>query len=178
MFTPSIMLQKYLNSRPRNIYDITGALMGYINADPEFITNSFDDAIKYVLNNGISEKELYKEFDPDYSLEEDESKWDDAYYSYARVYLKDNFCRKRIEHVKKVARKLYPSPNTGIVSMAGREQSCSEPKKTAQSQERRQGFEKKPTFENNIKNGGLLEKIEKVVAKVKDIAQHQPQRKH
>ena len=87
MFAPSNILQKYINARPRDMYDVTGALMGYINADPAFGTNDF---------------------------EEDESKWDNEYYSYARVYLKDNFCRKRIEHVKKVAGKLYPMTATGM----------------------------------------------------------------
>ena len=114
MFEPSNILQKYINARPRDMYDVTGALMGYINADPAFGTNDFEEAIKYVLGHGISETELYKDFDSNYDFEEDESKWDNEYYSYARVYLKDNFCRKRIEHVKKVAGKLYPMTATGM----------------------------------------------------------------
>ena len=109
MFTPSNLLQKYLDARPRDMYDVVGALMGYINADPGFRTNDFEEAIKYVLNYGVSEAELYKDFDSDYDFEEDESRWDDIYYSRARVYLTENFCRKRIEHVKRVAKKVYLS---------------------------------------------------------------------
>lgn len=109
MFTPSNMLRGYLNAQPRDMYDIVGALMGYIDADPAFRTSDFDEAVKYVLDHGVSEKELYAEFDPDRGFEEDESKWDKKYYSYARVYLTDNFCRKRIDHVKKVAGKVYPA---------------------------------------------------------------------
>lgn len=109
MFTPSNMLRRYLNAQPRDMYDIVGALMGYIDADPAFRTSDFDEAVKYVLNHGVSEKELYAEFDPGHDFEEDESKWDKKYYSYARVYLTDNFCRKRIDHVKKVAGKVYPA---------------------------------------------------------------------
>ena len=108
MFTPSNMLQKYLSVQPRDMYDIVGALMGYINADPYFKTNEFDEALKYVLRNGVSENELFQSFDPEIDFQTDEGKWDEDYYAYSRVYLKDNFCRKRIEHVKAVAHKLQP----------------------------------------------------------------------
>lgn len=109
MFSPSNMLQKYLNAQPRVMYDIVGALMGYINADPSFKTNDFENAIQYVLEHGVSESELYEAFDSDYRFEEDPAKWDEDYYSYSQVYLKKNFCEKRISHVKAVAKKLYPS---------------------------------------------------------------------
>lgn len=36
MFTPSNMLLSYLNAQPRDRFDIIGALIGYINADPKF----------------------------------------------------------------------------------------------------------------------------------------------
>ena len=108
MFTPSKMLQKYLSAQPRDMYDIVGALMGYINADPYFKTNEFEDAIKYVLQNGVSEKELFQNFNLEYEFEKDEANWDDDYYAFSRVYLKDNFCKERIEHVKAVAHKLHP----------------------------------------------------------------------
>lgn len=114
MFTPSNMLQKYLSAQPRDVYDIVGALMGYINADPYFKTNEFDEAIKYVLSNGVSENELFQSFDWEIDFQTDEGKWDEDYYAYSRVYLKDNFCRKRIEHVKAVANKLHP-----VVRVAG-----------------------------------------------------------
>lgn len=108
MFTPSNMLQKYLSVQPRDMYDIIGALMGYINADPYFKTNEFDEALKYVLHSGVSENELFQSFDSEIDFQTDESKWDEDYYAYSRVYLKDNFCRERIEHVKAVAHKLHP----------------------------------------------------------------------
>lgn len=97
-----------MNAQPRDMYDIVGALMGYINADPGFKTNDFEEAIQYVLKNGVSESELFEAFDPEYKFEEDSSKWDEDYYSYSQVYLKKNFCKKRISHVKDVAKKLYP----------------------------------------------------------------------
>lgn len=108
MFTASNMLQKYLMAQPRDMYDIVGALMGYINADPYFRTDDFDEAIKYVLSHGVTEAELFQKFDSGIDFQEDETKWNEDYYSYARVYLKDNFCKERIQHVKRVARKLHP----------------------------------------------------------------------
>lgn len=109
MFTPSKMLLNYMNAQPKDMFDIIGALMGYINADPRFKTNDFESAVKYVLENGVDEDELFSEFDESIDFEVNPDKWNEEYYSFARVYLKDNFCKKRIEHVKAVARKLYPS---------------------------------------------------------------------
>ena len=90
------------------MFDIIGALMGYINADPKFKTNDFEQAVQYVLSHGVTKEELFADFDPKVEFEEEESKWNEEYYSFARVYLKDNFCEKRINHVKAIARKLYP----------------------------------------------------------------------
>ena len=110
MFTPSNMLLNYLNAQPRDMFDIVGALMGYINADPMFKTNDFEQAVQYVLSHGVSKEELFDQFDSEIEFEENAAKWNEEYYSYARVYLKDNFCEKRIAHVKAVAKKLYPAP--------------------------------------------------------------------
>ncbi len=112
MFTPSNMLLKYLNAEPKDMYDIVGALMGYINADPTFKTNDFKAAVDYVLNHGVTREQLFAAFDSELDFEEDSSKWNEEYYSYARVYLKENFCIKRINHVEAVARKLYPVTQT------------------------------------------------------------------
>lgn len=112
MFTPSNMLLNSLNAQPRDIFDIIGSLMGYINADPQFKTNDFEQAVRYVLNQGVAKEELFVPFDGEIYFEENPAKWNEEYYSYARVYLKDNFCEKRISHVKAVARKLYPAGAT------------------------------------------------------------------
>ena len=108
MFKPSNMLLNYLNAQPRDMFDIVGALMGYINADPMFKTNDFEQAVQYVLSHGVSKEELFAQFNNNIEFEENELKWNEEYYSYARVYLKDNFCEKRIAHVKAIAKKLYP----------------------------------------------------------------------
>lgn len=106
---PSRMLTEALNAQPRDMYDIVGALEGYLGADPQFKTSDFEDAIQYVLSHGVSSAELYQKFDPELEFREDESQWNYDYYLLARVHLKANFCRKRIEHVKSIAGKLYPA---------------------------------------------------------------------
>ena len=83
--------------------------MGYLYADLKFETDEFDQAVRYVLNSGITEAELFAEFDPNIKYEEDPLKWDEDYYAYACVCLKDNFSEKRIQHVKNIASKLYPN---------------------------------------------------------------------
>lgn len=107
MFTPSKLLLKNMNKQPHDRYDIIGALEGYINADKEFKENDFNEAINYVLNHGVSRDELFQEFNPNLDFEEDESKWNYDYYALARIYLKENFCEKRIAHVEAIAKKLY-----------------------------------------------------------------------
>lgn len=109
MFTPSNLLMNYLNAQPRDIFDIVGALMGYINVDPMFKTNDFEQAVQYVLSHGVTREELFDQFDSEVDFEENPDNWNEEYYSYARVYLKDNFCEKRIAHVKAVAKKIYSS---------------------------------------------------------------------
>ena len=112
MFEPSNLLLEYLNAQPRDMFDVVGALIGYINADPHFETEDFVKAINYVLKNGVTESELFAPFDDKLEVKEDPATWDEDYYSYAIVRLKKNFCKKRIAHVKAIADKLYPKAKT------------------------------------------------------------------
>ena len=90
-------------SDKRSMFHIHGELIGYINGDPKFKTNEFDEAIKYTISQGIKESELFDQFDPSKEIEEDKSKWDEDYYSHELLYLQENFCKKRIAHVKQIA---------------------------------------------------------------------------
>lgn len=108
-FIPSELLRRRLDEQPRNMRRIVGAIIGFINADPRFNTNRFDEGVKYVLRQGISESELFSVYQPmEGDLFREPEKWDEQYYSLSLVRLKDNFCKERIEHVKAIARKLYP----------------------------------------------------------------------
>ena len=157
MFIPSNMLLNYLSAQPRDMFDIVGALMGYINADPTFKTNDFEQAVQYVLSHGINKEELFAQFDSEIDFEENPAKWTEEYYSYARVYLKDNFCEKRIAHVKAIAKKLYPTPISAApvrpsVQNVNRNNAGTVPKK-AQSQQRSARKEPMPVW---IKIGSAI----------------------
>ena len=154
MFTPSNMLKNYLDATPRDMYDIIGALMGYINADPAFKTNDFDDAVDYVLKYGISKEDLFSEFDPELDFEEDSAKWNEEYYSYARVCLKDNFSEKRIKHVKDIARKLNPDVVTRTGQ--GEQMSISKPNSTFTGRGELQSNEKKTQGQQRTNRKGEL----------------------
>lgn len=69
-------------------------------------SNDFEQAIQYVLNHGVSKEELFTQFDDEIEYEENSTKWNEEYYAYARVYLKDNFCEKRIKHVEAIAHQI------------------------------------------------------------------------
>ncbi len=107
MFEVSKVLKKYLEEKPVNTTNIIGALIGYINSDPKFLTNDFDEALKYVLKSGISESELYQIFEKDSSFIDDEENWNNEYFALALVYLKQNFCKERIAHVKAISKKIH-----------------------------------------------------------------------
>lgn len=140
-FKPSNMLTKYLYAQPRNIYNIVGALMGYINVDPAFKTDGFEQAIQYVLKQGISKEELFAPFDPNVDFEDDRSKWNKDYYAFARVYLNNNFCEKRIAHVKAIARKLYP-----LESPIDQKEGSQIAEKKTQSQQTHTAIKNKPVI--------------------------------
>ena len=93
---------------------LRGALIGYINGDPEFKTNGFDEAIKYTISQGIKESELFEDFDSSKEIENDKSKWTKKYFIQQIVYLEDNFCRKRINHIKEVAKYIYRDSDNSL----------------------------------------------------------------
>lgn len=92
------------------------ALTSMCPFDRAFTQGKFDNGIEYVLREkGISEDKLYVAFDPtlfplmrervdtkDSTLTEDD-------YTHAVFYLTENFCKERIEDVKKLGRYLFPN---------------------------------------------------------------------
>ncbi len=107
MFIPSDLLKSYLKEPNRNMHGVRMALMGYINIDRGFTTTKFNDAINYVLSNGISKSELFEDFDEEFEFVENKARWTKDYYTDQLAYLQENFCIKRIEHVEKVGKYLY-----------------------------------------------------------------------
>lgn len=92
----------------KNLTAIKTALTSINLKDRNFSTGAFDEGLKYVESQNISG--LYDEFDGESF--KPESEWDQEYWTYINVSLMDNFCRERIEELKKVGRKLYPIQST------------------------------------------------------------------
>lgn len=110
-FKPSRMLEEAINNKDH--YDVVAALVAYISVDRFFESTDFEDALKYVLDSGITEEWLFEPFNDELHFEEDADKWDEDYYDEARVNLRDNFSKQRLAHVKSIGKKLAPPNYTG-----------------------------------------------------------------
>ncbi len=87
----------------KNLSHIKSALTAINLKDRNFSTGEFEEALRYVEGRGIN---LYVPFDG--GEFKPESQWDNDYWLYVNVTLEDNFCRERIDLLKKIGRKLYP----------------------------------------------------------------------
>ena len=88
----------------KNLSHIKSALTSINLKDPNFSTGEFDEALRYVSQQGIN---LYEPFDGENFKHEND--WDKNYWLYINASLEDNFCQERITELKKVGRKLYPA---------------------------------------------------------------------
>lgn len=99
----------------RDIFNIRSYLIANILLDKS-LTGNFKDCFEYCVKNGISESEIYephngKEISDDITEEN---------YKKLRSGLNSNFSRERVEALKKIAIKLYPSkPNNSNGSNNG-----------------------------------------------------------
>lgn len=92
-------------------------------ADPAFNTGKFDEVFEIVRKQNISG--FIQQYNNVPFKTEDE--WDQQYWDTLSSELMDNFCIERINHLKLVSRKLYPS--------AQKKAQASAQKKTEQRQE-------------------------------------------
>lgn len=103
MFQPSNPLRQAVESG--DAYKVRGALIGIIQADPGFQTGKLDDAISYAESHSVSPFEAQN--DPQLPMNSEET-WDSAYFASSVTYLRENFTKERLEHVRKVGRKTHP----------------------------------------------------------------------
>lgn len=87
----------------KNLTHIKSALTSIALKDPNFSTGEFEAALRYVDEHGIN---LYEPFDGE--TFKPESDWDKNYWRYINASLEDNFCRERIDELKRVGKKIYP----------------------------------------------------------------------
>ena len=97
-----------------NISHIRNALTIITRNDRGFQTGAFDEALNYVENQNISG--LYDEFDGE--EEKPESEWDKDYWTYVNASLMDNFCKERINLLKRIGNKIYPSSSNSAQVIA------------------------------------------------------------
>lgn len=92
----------------KDLFMLREALGNTIYGCRNFSDGEFDGAVKYVENHGVKIKELY-DGEPLISKTKPEDEWTDRDFSDAIAELKMNFCDERINDVKKIGKKLYPS---------------------------------------------------------------------
>jgi hypothetical protein len=76
--------------------------------DPGFSKGTLDESIKYCLSHGITENELFDVHDGSI-FSDNPTEWTRDYYSSQRVDFRANFSKERLEHLRKVGKKLFPA---------------------------------------------------------------------
>jgi hypothetical protein len=77
--------------------------------DQGFSQGVIEEKIRYCETKGVTPSELFVKFDGE-PFNENPSEWTNKYYATQRTKLRANFCRERLEHLKKVGKKLFPEP--------------------------------------------------------------------
>lgn len=81
-----------------NIIEIRGALLGYVDADPAFKSQAFEDAVNYVSSKKIN---VFEEHDPRYQADAESNQ--ERYYQ-IKMNLRCNFSQERIQELMAVGR--------------------------------------------------------------------------
>jgi len=88
----------------KNLNSIYSLFYTILLSDPGFKTDKFDEAFRYVTSckiDGFIQPHNGDSFAP-------QSEWDDKYWDKVASELVDNFSVERIQHIKEVAKKVYP----------------------------------------------------------------------
>jgi hypothetical protein len=94
--------------RLKDIETIRNILTTSMVQDPGFGKGVFEERLKRCLAAGISDSELFVPFEGS-AVNKDPDAWTKDYYAGQRTEFRYNFSLERLEHLKKVGRKLYPS---------------------------------------------------------------------
>jgi hypothetical protein len=106
--------------KTKDTQGVRDTLITFIMQDEGFSKGIFDEKVAYCLHHGISEAELFTAYDGAV-LNTNAGEWTEAYYSSLKTKLRANFSRERLEHLRKVGKKLFPSSvATGSGQKSGR----------------------------------------------------------
>jgi hypothetical protein len=92
----------------KDIKSIRNILTTSMVQDPGFNNGVFEERLKRCLVSGLTEKDLFESFGGT-AINTDSSAWTKDYYAAQRTEFRYNFSLERLEHLKMVGRKLYPS---------------------------------------------------------------------
>jgi hypothetical protein len=94
--------------REKDIPAIRNILTTSMVQDPGFIKGVFDDWFDRCSKAGISKSEVFAPFEGS-AINNDAAAWTKDYYAEQRTEFRYNFSLERLEHLKKMGRKLYPA---------------------------------------------------------------------
>jgi hypothetical protein len=92
----------------KDVQEIRDVLTTSMVQDPGFSKGVFEERLKRCLSAGISESVLFVPFEGE-KLNNDQAAWDKDYYATQRTEFRYNFSLERLEQLKKIGRKLFPS---------------------------------------------------------------------
>ncbi|GHU27336.1 hypothetical protein FACS1894164_19410 [Spirochaetia bacterium] len=93
--------------RAKDIEEVRNVLTTSMVQDPGFSKGVFEERFKRCLI-GLSETNIFDPFDGE-PLNLNQSAWTKDYYAAQQTEFRYNFSLERLEHLKKVGRKLFPS---------------------------------------------------------------------
>ena len=99
-----MLKQDFINKvKEGNKYEVRSILSIYLSKNRDY----FKEALKYAKSNMTNLMEKYNN-DNGKPFENNPENWNEAYFNEQKVYMMTNFCDERIEHLLKVASKLFP----------------------------------------------------------------------
>ena len=99
-----MLKQDFINKvKEGNKYQVRSILSIYLSRNRD----DFKEALKYAKSNMTNLMEKYNN-DNGKPFENNPENWNEAYFNEQKVYMMTNFCDERIEHLLKVAAKLFP----------------------------------------------------------------------
>lgn len=100
-YQPNSFLRQAVQNH--HLGNIRSALVGIIQSDPLYETKDLDEAIKYLHDEGIDIVKEDIDPDPQLPINNNRAEWTSDYFATALVYLRNDFTKKRLEHVKEVS---------------------------------------------------------------------------
>lgn len=99
-----MLRQDFINKvKEGNKYEVRSILSIYLSRNRD----DFKEALKYAKSNMTNLMEKYNN-ENGKPFENNSENWTEAYFNEQKVYMMTNFCDERIEHLLKVATKLFP----------------------------------------------------------------------